>query len=53
VLISLSTPVQISSLSATAADTADRDTSLPSKAPELFRAVFESFTVHDWSLFGE
>jgi hypothetical protein len=53
VLITLCTPTFISQKSAAAQDTALRDHSLGEKAPELFKAVFESFTVHDWSLFGE
>jgi hypothetical protein len=53
VLITLCTPTYISQKSAAAQDTALRDHSLGEKAPELFKAVFESFTVRDWSLFGE
>lgn len=53
VLISLCTPTFISENSAAAEDTVLRDRTLCERAPGLFKAVFESFGVHDWSLFGE
>lgn len=53
VLITLCTPTHISANSSAAEDTALRDTSLVERAPGLFKDVFESFSVHDWSLFGE
>lgn len=53
ILISLCTPTSISENSAAAQDTALRDPSLGERAVDLFDAVFQSFCVHDWSLFGK
>lgn len=53
VIVAMCTPTHISQNSAAAADTVVRDPSPSEWAPDLFNTVFDSFAVHDWSLFGE
>ena len=53
VVITLSTPTHIAQGSSVAVDTVLKDRSLGGHAPGLFESVFGSFSVHDWSLFGQ
>lgn len=53
VVITLSTAMDVSELSAAAADTGAGARFDHLRAPALFESMIQSFTVSDWGLFGE